>query len=481
MTPTKILTDRLQPAMRRGDRAGIAAAIRDLVKLRAPIGEQWQALAGIAVQNGEIALGRAAIDLFVEARGGTPTALYFKAGLLEQCGAMAEADALLRTLPENVPSPAANAYSRGTAALFLGNVEEARECLLRAVQLEPQAGHGWLSLAMASRLTKNSDIAEAILAAKPHAASMQPVQRAAYFHALGQVHDARGDHDEAFAAFAQGAQTLKATAPFDPDLDRRRAMTSLEGFDEDTLSGLAATQTEQTGRTIFVTGLPRTGTTLVEQILTSHSAVSHGGEIGRLPLIAAEIAGHSQPALAAFAKQTGTPHLAQLWHRWLDERFPGSTRVADKSLTSTRFLGLAAAVLPDAPLIWMTRDPLDTAWSCFRTFLPVGHQWTCDLENIARTFRLEQALLDHWRGVLGSRLLVVPYEDLVSDPASWTRSILAHCGLAEEPQVFTPHENKRHIGTASVMQVRQPINRKAIGSAQPYREHLKPFLNAFEA
>jgi hypothetical protein len=128
----------------------------------------------------------------------------------------------------------------------------------------------------------------------------------------------------------------------------------------------------------------------------------------------------------------------------------------------------------------MKRDPLDCAWSCFRTnFVGVAIPWSYDLGDIAAHFRLEDQLLAQWQQILGDRLLVIAYEDLVTDPESWIRRILAHCGLPEEPQVFAPHENKRAVATASMLQVRRPINRDGIGAAEPYRAFLKPFIEAY--
>jgi hypothetical protein len=105
--------------------------------------------------------------------------------------------------------------------------------------------------------------------------------------------------------------------------------------------------------------------------------------------------------------------------------------------------------------------------------------WSCDLEDIAYHFRLEDELLAYWSDILGRRLLVVPYEELASEPEPWIRRILAHCGLPEEPQAFAPHKNARTVTTSSVMQVRRPINREGIGSAEPYREFLEPFVKAY--
>jgi hypothetical protein len=165
----------------------------------------------------------------------------------------------------------------------------------------------------------------------------------------------------------------------------------------------------------------------------------------------------------------------------MDELFPGAGRVVDKSINNTRFLGLAAALLREAPLVWLTRDPIDCAWSCYRTCFLGTLSWSLDLEDIAFHFRLDDELRERWQAILGERLLVVPYEGLVTDPKHWTARLLAHCGLPAEPSPFAPHQNPGVVTTASAVQVRRPINREGIGAAEPYRRFLKPFLSAYHS
>jgi tetratricopeptide (TPR) repeat protein len=469
----------LQQALQRSDRAQLVHCLKQLVVLRAPMGGQWQALAHLAAQNGELTLAREAIDLFVEASGGSPLAQYQKAALLEQSGALRDAYELMRTLPEGAPDPAANAFSRGTAALFLGETGEARRRLEMATRLRPESGAAWLSLAMSANLADEPELAQTIITAERFMANADVPQRAAYCFALGKARAERGEHALAFDAFARGGEAMKSLARYDREADRREVEETMRGYDRDVIAALSSRQREPTGRSIFVAGLPRSGTTLVDQILTSHSAIGGGGEINRLVLLANEIGGNSCAALSRYIETGRAEEAARLWRHWLDERFPAPGLVVDKTLNTTRLIGIAAALLPEAPLIWLTRNPLDRAWSCFRTFFVVSMPWSYDLEDIAFLFRLEDRLLQHWQQVLGERLLVVPYESLVEDPRPWIRRILAHCGLAEEPRVFAPHENSRPVTTASVMQVRRPINRQGIGAAEPYRRFLEPFIAAY--
>jgi tetratricopeptide (TPR) repeat protein len=475
------LVEQFQRAFQRDERANTVELARQLVALRAPMGRQWRALAQIVADNGEMGVAREAIELYFESFGedtaAQQQAQYQKAGLFAQMGAWEDARTALQAVPPNLPDPASHAHSRGTAALYLGDTEEAREQLELAIWLQPRSGATWMSLATLVDFARESELADRIFANERAMENAAPNERAIYYYALGKAHADCGEHSRAFAAFANGASQLKPTMAYSRDRDHLMAREAVNGYDADRIAALSRRQSEPTGRTIFVTGLPRSGTTLVEQILTSHSAVSDGGEINRLSLLVKDIRGLSYPDVVRYVDEVGPSSAARLWEHWISERFPAPGRIVEKTINNTRLLGLAAALLPEAPLIWLRRDPLDCAWSCFRTFFGPSIRWSCDLQDIAFHFRLEDQLLLQWQDILGDRLLVVPYESLVTESERWIRRILSHCGLAEEPQAFAPHENRRAVTTSSVMQVRRPISREAIGSAEPYR----PFLERFTA
>lgn len=473
------LVEQLQPALQREDRATIVDSVRQLIELRAPMGGQWLALAQIMTDNGEIGLARRAIDLYVDSSAGNPAALSQKAAMLAHIGAWEEAAAVLDTLPPGQPDAATHAHMLGVAALHRGKTEQAREQLDRATQLRPQSGAAWHSLATLVDFAREPELADRLVAAEIAAENGAPDDRAQYYYALGKAHADRGEPARAFAAVARGASLVRSAFGYDRERDSLIATNAVLGYDAERMAAFAREQTEPTGRSIFVVGLPRSGTTLVQQILTSHSAVSGGGETTRLSLFAKDIRGIAYADLVKYVERVGAPSTARLWRHWMDELFPGPGRVVDKTTNTSRLLGVAAALLPDAPLIWLKRDPLDCAWSCFRTYFGPSQPWSYDLEDIAFHFGLEAQLLTQWRDILGDRLLVVPYEELVTEPGPWISRMLAHCGLPEEPQAFAPHENRRPVSTASMMQVRRPINRAGVGAAEPYREFLAPFIAAY--
>jgi tetratricopeptide (TPR) repeat protein len=475
------LVDQLQRALGRADRAQIVQAIRGLANLRAPMGNQWEQLAYVAADNGEVSLARTSIAVFLESAGRTSAAGHRMAGLLAHIGAWDEALAVLQTLPGGEVDPASLAHSRGTAALHVGDVEQAREQLELATRLQPASGPTWQTLAKLVDFSREPELAEQLIDGRKAVESAEPTARGVYYFALGKAYEDMGEHALAFEAFARAARDIGSVRPYDRERDRRIAFEAIEGYNPGSIAAIARQQTESTGGTIFVTGLPRSGTTLMQQILTSHSSVGAGGEINRLSLFVKDMRGLSCAALDRYVRELGASEAARLWHHWMRERFPGNGRVVDKTVENSRMLGIAAALLPDAPIVWMRRAPLDCAWSCFKTFFLGNYPWSYGLEDIAFHFRLEEQLLVRWQDILGDRLLVVPYEELVVEPASWIPRVLAHCGLAEEPQVFAPHENPRAAATSSVVQVRQPINRKAVGAAEPYRRFLEPFLAAYGA
>ena len=160
------LVNQHQPALVAKDRARVNDIIAQLVEHRAPMGGQWQQLAYIALGNGEVTLARKAMDILVEVSGGGPRALFDKANFLALAGHWRDADALLRELAETVPDPVTNAYSRGTAALNLGNREDARRHLEKVTQLQPQSGFGWFTLSTTVNFAKEPALAQSLIAAE---------------------------------------------------------------------------------------------------------------------------------------------------------------------------------------------------------------------------------------------------------------------------------------------------------------------------
>jgi tetratricopeptide (TPR) repeat protein len=482
LTPAALppLAAQLKTALARRDRAETNRLVTVLLDGRAPLGDQWRGLSQLMQVSGEWTLAHRAIDAFIASTGNTPQAVYSKVVLLTQSQRLQEAHDLLASLPATVPDLAGHAYVLGNTAMTLGRIDEARAHLMTALGHRPGWGPAWLSLVTAGNLATDP-LGDQLIAERAVAEKQGPADLARYFYALGKVHADRGNHPDAFAAFARGAALLGKEKPYSRTADAANAASAMTGWSPG-LFDRARTRPADTSRPIFVTGLPRSGTTLVEQILTSHSAVLDGGEFNLAQHLAVAAGGVSGDAVQAYLARGGSlDELAGLYLHLLDERFGPDGRIVDKTIDVSRFMGLIATALPDAPLIWMRRDPLDCAWSCFRTFFIHGVGWSFDLSDIAHHFQLEDQLMAFWKAQLGDRLLIVPYGALVDDPAGWTARLLAHCGLPEEAGAYTPHLTERRVATASALQVRRPINREGLGVAQPYRAYLTPFIDGYTA
>jgi len=235
---------------------------------------------------------------------------------------------------------------------------------------------------------------------------------------------------------------------------------------------------------IFVLGMPRSGTTLVEQIIASHPMVHGAGELQKLNdviLTFREPNGKTipfpefVPALdAAALKQIGARYVMSV-----RKLAPTNERVTDKMPSNYYFVGLIHLALPNSKIIHVVRDPIDTCFSCFRKLFVSGQNHTYDLGELGRYYRRYEVLMAHWRRVLPrDRILHVRYEEVIADLEGQARRIISHCGLPWDDRCLSFHEMIRPVRTASATQVRQPIYKNAIGRWRVYEEQIEPLLSA---
>ena len=484
MTPdarSSALLAALRTALSTRDRRAINDHVAALLAAQADIGDQWRSLASLMAFNGELTLGRAAFDALVTAHDASPAILFDKAAYLARIGDPDAADAILSRLPATIPSRFTHAHFRGVLAMERGDAAAMRAHFDIALGENPTSGPTWLSLAMSTDLSHDA-MGDRLLALSLRTTRLGPDDGAQLCFAKAKVMIDRGDHSSAFATVAQGAALVRPRRPFDRSTDREGARRVIDGFPGKAPERTAARGAAGTARPIFVTGLPRSGTTLVEQILVSHADVSGGAELNRFQLVSADMGGLTAADFEAYERSgKAADVLASSYLHLLDERFGPSGRIVDKTLDQGRSIGLIDHLLPDAPIIWVTRDPLDRAWSCFRTYFAEGLGWTFDLADIADHCQVEDALLSFWKHRLGEKILVVSYEELVERSEPVIRRILTHCALPYDPATLEPHKTQRSIATSSVVQVRKPINRDAIGIAAPLRACLKPFTDRYFA
>jgi tetratricopeptide (TPR) repeat protein len=434
----------------------------------------------VLVRIGELPLAVSAAERGLAECRESAKAKFAFAQILSLVGRQGEAMELASAIPRGQISSIERDHFVGTCALELGDFDRARDALESALAAWQGSGVTWLSLASLPP-ADDAGLLDKLIAARPTMMTTPPASRARWHYAKGTVLDRLGRTEEAFAEFSAGAGLVKLSRPYDPQADRQGAERLIAEYDRATLERVSEQVVADTSRPILVTGLPRSGTTLVEQILSSHSQIDGGGELPFGSILTREIGGNGLAALESFVVDHGADPLARLYLHLGDRRFGEGFRFVDKGLDASRELGVLASVLPSARIIWLRRDPLDCAWSCFRTFFSQGINWSWSLTDIAEHFQAEDKLYAHWRDMLGERMLTLSYEELATDAKRQIGRILDHVGLDPEPETETPHLARRAVTTSSVAQVRQPIYRSSIGAAARYRDQLKPFLETYEA
>ncbi|NCP18562.1 MAG: sulfotransferase [Erythrobacter sp.] len=468
---------RFRQALQQHDRTRLVDAARVLIEHSAPLGPQWPGVSEQLARWGELTLALNALDVWKTQEAPPYAAEYEQAMLLARNAHNRRAMALILSIPENIPAPEANAYLRGSTALTLGDPDTAEAQFRRVLRAVPESGRSWLGIAQMDRLTDQDE--QAIRALVQNRSAQEQTDRAALEHVLALLAHRARDYATAFEHYRRSTAIRAETVRYDPQ-DNLASAKIASSWTAAAIARHAGDPQPPERQPIFLTGLARSGTTLVEQILSAHSGVDGGGELGLALQIEATVDGFAPQDFDRYRAAGGSmDDLRALYLRLVGERIAGSGRFVDKSLNQSRSIGPLSALFPDAPIVWMRRDPHDNAWSIYRSWLAnnVVSGWSFD--HIAHHMRIEDGLLDHWRAQLGDRLLVVSYTDLVEHPDEWVERITRHCGLEPEAGQMDFHKSDRAVSTASFLQVREPINRRGIGVSRPYREYMNDFDAAY--
>lgn len=465
------------------DRRKAVALIKEELATGPQDGERWNSVAKLTNTIGEIAMALEATRRYAQTQPRTLDRVLQYCSELSKNGRADEALREADGLPQQVQTHPAVLHLRGMIATQLGDFRKAEDFFRRAIAIAPLTPQTWFTLAVIKKFTPGDPDLKQMEAIRPQMKNAPRETEAQFLFALGKAYDDIRDVGRAFKVYSEGAALMRGLEDFDAPQWAAFARKLIEDCTAGNLKALRPSGCNSE-RVIFVNGLPRSGTTLVEQILSSHSAVGDGAEINLLRAALIPTGDYSyRGAMAYQARTTGEADpwgdLGRDYLGMVEERFGGHGRIVDKTLNHARFMALLLHTLPRAKVIWLRRNPEDCALSCFRTYFSSSMPWSWSLGDIAAYFRSEDLLHKHWTELFPDRILTVPYEELAADPQPWTRKILAHAGLEAELQTFEAHKHARSVMTASVAQVRAPISTSRIGIAEAYREFMEPFRIAY--
>ena len=364
----------------------------------------------------------------------------------------------------------------------LGRTDEATLSIEEAIRLAPGRVRPYYNLTETRKISPGDP---RIANMEAIAAQMDQLGLAAKIEisfALGKTYADIKDYDRSFERLSQGCRLKRSITDYNEagtlDMMSRAAKSfSAKLLKQKAGSGPASEVP------VFILGMPRSGTTLVEQILASHPQVFAAGEIEAFlsGMISAAAASGSDDSPEAFAAMS-PEQLAALGEDYLSRvtpMAPKAARIIDKSLQSFRFAGLIHMALPKARFIHLRRNPIDNCLSCFTKLFVSELPYTYDLGELGRYHGGYKKLMAHWRKVLPKQaLLEVQYEDVVADLETQARAIVAHVGLEWDPACLAFHQTDRPVRTASLMQVRQPIYTTAVNRWRTYEKHLGPLIEA---
>jgi tetratricopeptide (TPR) repeat protein len=399
---------------------------------------------------------------------------------------------LYRQLLPEAANPAEVHLSIAHSMKTLGRTAEAVESYRAAAAARPSYGDAYWSLA---NLKTYRFAVEEITRLRVEEANRytQQVDRYHLCFALGKALEDRGEYQESFQYYERGNALKKQTSRYRAEAIERNARLQQEVCTAEFLAtrrGMGCDRPDP----IFIVGLPRSGSTLIEQILASHSRIEGTMELAEIPRLVYRLSGREtnddDPHYPRILRTLGAAQFAQLGEEYLlntsiyrngSAATPGQPAkpfFIDKMPNNFRHIGLIHLILPNARIIDARREPLACCFSNFKQLFASGQEFTYSLEDIARYYRSYVELMRHWDAVLPGKILRIHHEDVVADLEGNVRRLLEFCGLEFEPACLEFHKNERSVRTASSEQVRRPINREGVDQWRNFEPWLGPLKEA---
>ncbi|HTU27469.1 MAG TPA: sulfotransferase [Pirellulales bacterium] len=367
----------------------------------------------------------------------------------------------------------------GKVLAHLGRLDEAAACFDRALTLRPtdaEAHYHRFDLKTYRRGDADLAMLET-LGANAHRLSTQ--DRIFVHFALGKALEDIGEYERAFEQWIQGNGLIRRETAYDEAATERGMKMLAQVFDAELLARLAGVG-DPSPAPIFILGMPRSGSTLVEQILASHPAVHAAGELDNLDRIVKQSLESAEQTFPTWTEWLDGERLRELGAAYLASLPPrpaGKARVTDKAPSNFLYVGLIRLMLPGAKIVHTVRNPIDTCISCFSRRFINGQKFSYELGELGRFCRMYRGLMDHWRAVLPEgAMLDVEYEAVVDDLPGQARRLIEYCGLPWDDRCLAFHKTDRPVTTASKAQVRRPLYGSSVERWRRYEKFLQPLL-----
>ncbi|MEO1657839.1 MAG: sulfotransferase [Pseudomonadota bacterium] len=400
-----------------------------------------------------------------------------------QVGDYEQAFALFDAVLDKLPGDPVTLTSKGHALKTFGDQEQAIEAYRAATVSNP--GHADAYYALANLKTYRFTDEEIAAMQTQAAQTGMPLRQLIHFHfALGKAFEDRNDFALSFSHYEKGNELKRIQSRYDPDQMEKELRAQMEVCDPE-LFARQAGKGFPAEDPIFIVGLPRAGSTLLEQILASHSQVDGTMELPNILALAHRLRSNGPISRESQYPQVLAELSADKLHdfgkAFIEEtrvHRQGAPRFIDKMPNNFRHIGLIHLILPNAKVIDARRDPMACCFSGFKQLFAEGQEFTYGLTEIGRYYRGYVELMAHWYRVLPGKVLRVQYEDVVDDLETQVRRILDHCGLPFEEACLNFHQTKRSVRTASSEQVRQPLYRSGVDQWRQFEEYLTPLKDA---
>lgn len=480
-------------------------------------GPAWRLLGQVHARKAALADALHCYERALECDPREPLTALEYARLLLRLGRRREALAVAEGLERQNPLSAAAQDGLGTLLTFADEPRRALPWFERAAAQDPANPAFLYNLATAQRMVGDLEAAErsldAVIAARPadfaayhtradlrtqtrernHVAQMLPLLasvaespgRTPLYFALAKELEDLGEYRRSFEFLRQGCDLVRGRVSYDVGTDVATMVKLIETHTAARLGeGPRGFDSEEP---IFIVGLPRTGTTLVDRIISAHSQVYSAGELSEFASVLVDEVHRLGPAptskqqFAERALQAEPRKLAKAYLAATRPRTGRTPRFTDKQPLNFLYAGLIHRALPKAAIVALERDPMDACYAMYKTLFTSVYPFSYDLTDLGRYYAAWQKLLRHWEATVGERWLTVRYEELVTNPEPVIRRILSHCGLAWEDRCLAFHEQTAAVTTASAVQVRRPIYTASVGAWRRYASELQPLMQALVA